>query len=149
MYIGKQGIEIECSRSTVFRVAKSYPTFVRFFLEGSRILAEDNDTLYVEVHSRLLGLKTSWRGEGKKIPEKAIRFTQTKGLFRGLVARWSFIEKSPSLTKVRICTAFDKGFLTSFGERVLGKHLVERVTAKLLSELKFKSELSNSGERKD
>lgn len=141
MYIGKQGIMINRNAEEVYRVAKTYPRFVSFFLDGSRILSEDEKKMFVEVHTRLFGwLPTSWRGEGVKRPYKAIRFTQTKGLFKGLTARWSFVPKTPQQTRVTICTSFCKAPLTPLGERVLGTFVVEKVTARILTELKRRSE---------
>lgn len=140
MYIGKQSIGICRNVERVYEVAKTYPRFVSFFLDGSKILSEDEQRLLVEVHSRLFGLRTSWRGEGIKLPYKAIRFTQTKGLFKGLKARWSFVSKTPTETKVTICTSFRKGPLTPLGERLLGAFVVEKVTTKILAELKRRSE---------
>lgn len=140
MYIGKQKITIKQSVDRVYNVAKTYPSFVSFFLRGSKILSEDERTIFVEVHSRLLGLRTSWRGEGVKLPCKYIRFTQTKGLFQGLIARWSFVADGRDSTRVSICTSFRKPFLTPIGERVLGTFIVEKVTGRILSELKRQSE---------
>lgn len=140
MYIGKQSIGISRNVERVYEVAKTYPRFVSFFLDGSKILSEDEKKMFVEVHSRLLGLRTSWRGEGIKFPCKAIRFTQTKGLFKGLTARWSFVSKTPRETRVTICTSFRKAPLTPLGEQLLGAFVVEKVTAKILAELKRRSE---------
>jgi len=140
MYLGKQSVSISRSAERVYDVAKTYPRFVSFFLDGSKILSEDEKKMFVEVHSRLFGLRTSWRGEGVKFPCKAIRFTQTKGLFKGLTARWSFVSKTSRETRVTICTSFRKAPLTPWGERLLGTFVVEKVTAKILAELKRRSE---------
>ncbi len=140
MYIGKQSIKINQQLMQVYNIAKTYPVFVSFFRSGSRILSEDSTRLSVEVHSSLFGLPTSWRGEGIKRPSKAIRFTQTRGLFQGLVARWSFISLNRGETKVTICTSFRKPLLTPIGEEFLGSLVVEKVTGKILAELKRRCE---------
>lgn len=142
MYIGKQSVNISKRRERVYEVALTYPTFVRFFLNGSRVLSEDDKKILVEVHSKLFGRSTSWQGEGIKVPLKTIRFIQTKGMFKGLRARWSFVPKSSSETKVTICTSFKKRFLTSFGERLVGTLVVEKTTARILRELKRQVEES-------
>ena len=136
MYIGKQKIEISREREKVYEIARTYPRFVTFFRKGSKILSETEDRLLVEVHSKILGLPTSWRGEGIKTRPKAIRFTQTKGLFKGLKAHWSFVPKGPTQTAITICTSFKKPVLTPLLERALGNYVVEKVTSKILAELK-------------
>lgn len=140
MYIGKQSIQINRAPERVYEIAETYPKFVSFFLDGSKILSSDDRNLLVEVHSRLLGLKTSWKGKGIKVPKRSIRFTQTEGLFRGLTARWSFVPRSDSETRVTICTSFRKRFLSPIGESFVGRFIVEKVTARLLRELKERSE---------
>ncbi len=140
MYIGKQSIRITQDVDRVYSIARTYPSFVSFFLDGSKILFQDEKTLLVQVQTRLLGLKTSWFGSGIMTPPKRIQFSQTKGLFRGLKARWSFVPNGRNETKVTICTSFSKPLLSPVGERLLGIFLVERVTARILSELKGKSE---------
>jgi len=143
MYIGKKAITISRSRARVYSVATTYPKFVSFFLNGSRVLLEDDVKLLVEVHNRLVGLRISWQGEGVKSQNRCIQFTQTKGLFKGLRARWSFVSKPDGQTKVTICTSFQKPLFTPVGEMILGRFLVECVTEKILRELKRKAEYSN------
>ena len=141
MYIGKKSIEIREDIEHVYSVAKTYPRFVSFFLKGTRVVSEDDKKIFVEVHSCLLGcLPTKWFGEGNKKPLKAIRFTQTHGLFEGLRAHWSFIPKNRNCTKVTICTSFKKPMLTPVGESLLGFFIVEKVAVKILKELKRESE---------
>lgn len=140
MYIGKQSAKINRDVERVYKVAATYPSFVSFFLKGSRVLFGDDKKLFVEVHSKLFGLRTTWYGEGVKAPFKVIQFIQTKGLFKGLRARWSFISKEPNETKVTICTSFRKPYLTPLGERLVGNFVVEKITAKILTELKRHSE---------
>lgn len=140
MYIGRQSSYITLDIDKVYEIARTYPTFVPFFLKGSRVLSEDNRRLHVEVHSKLFGMKTVWRGRGLKKALKAIQFTQTQGTFRGLKARWSFLAKGRYETKVTICTSFKAPWLTPLGERLLGSLVVERVTSKILRELKRRCE---------
>jgi len=140
MYIGKRSIRINRPANEVYHVAKTYPRFVSFFLKESRILSEDEKKLLVEVHSVLFGQPTMWHGEGIKKPPKSIQFTQIKGLFKGLKARWSFVSSDSNETKVTICTSFKKRFLTPLGERLLGVFVVEKTTARILEELKKRTE---------
>ena len=140
MYIGKRSIIINRDLPSVYKMAETYPGFVNFFLQGSRILKSDDRELRVEVHSRLLFFKTSWRGEGVKRNCRFIRFRQTQGLLKGLIARWSFLPTEAGVTKVRIMTHFKKLWFTPIGERYFGKYIVEITTQKILNALKIKSE---------
>lgn len=88
------------------------------------------------MHAKWFGFyKTKWQGYGKKDPCNLIHFTQTQGLFKGLIALWRFEETSGG-THVTIETTFSKPDLTKYGEFLLGRFLVERTTEKILSELK-------------
>lgn len=140
MFQGTQSIWISQNRKTVYEVAQSYPTFVRFFSSKSRIIDQNASRTYVEVHTNLLGIYPSvWQGEGIKKPYDEIDFTQTQGLFQGLKAIWSFRDKDGG-TEVSILTTFSKPKLGPFLEQILGKYLVEATTRKILSELRFQSE---------
>ena len=140
MYLGKQSILIERAVEDVYRMAEKYPTFVRFFLEGSRILEESESSMKVRVRSRLPGgMQTSWEGTGVKVPHRFLRFQQTQGLLKGLVASWSFVPMDMG-TKVTIMTRFTKRWLTPLGERLFGKYVVETTTQRILGELKAASE---------
>lgn len=141
MYIGKSSIRINGGRPAVYKVATTYPNFVSFFLEGSRRLLQDESTIQVEVHSKLLGLKTKWQGVGQKRFARSIRFIQTQGLFKGLTARWSFVGIGKEETKVSICTSFRKPLLSPLGELLVGRFLVERITSKILNELQRQCEI--------
>ena len=142
MYITKRSIVIDRELKNVYEVAETYPTFVGFFLEGTRILDKSDDHLKVEVHNRLFGFRTHWQGEGVKRQYRNIRFRQTQGLLTNLLARWSFLPVGKK-TKVTIMTRFSKWWLTPLGEQYFGKFIVEKVTQGILEELKLKSEIFN------
>ena len=142
MYMGKRSIFIERTIQDVYHIAEKYPTFVRFFLEGSRILEESEHSVRVRVKNRLPGgMQTSWEGAGVKVPYRFFRFQQTEGLLKGLVARWSFVPCG-SRTKVTIMTRFTKRWFSPLGERLFGRYLVEPTTQRILEELKTASESS-------
>ena len=74
--------------------------------------------------------------EEDSLLNKSIDFTQTKGLFKGLRAFWSF-EKNGNGTRISISTKFEKPAAGFLGEWLLGKFLVERTTRKILLELRY------------
>src|SRR3990167_8469696 len=114
MFTGTQSIFINGNKKKVYEVAQTYPSFVRFFLKGSRVLQETDNTMEVEVHAKWFGFyKTKWQGYGKKDPCNLIHFTQTQGLFKGLIALWRFEETSGG-THVTIETTFSKPDLTKY-----------------------------------
>lgn len=136
MYLGKRSILLEQTVQDVYRMAETYPTFVRFFLEGSCILEQSERSMRVKVYSCLLGrVRTSWEGIGVKVPYRFLRFQQTQGLLNGLIARWSFVSTGRG-TRVTIMTRFTKRWLTPLGERWFGKYIVEPTTQRILEELK-------------
>ena len=140
MFLAKQTTFIRQDLSLVYSIAETYPNFVRFFRSGSRALRQGKDSLQVEIHGALFGFPISWQGDGLKRQDRYIRFIQTRGLLKGLVAGWSFLSVG-SDTKVTIMTYFNKGWLTPLGERYFGKYVVEKVSRGILQELKAQSEL--------
>ena len=136
MFSGRQSIFIPFDREVVYKTAETYPYFVRFFLKDSRILEQSDEHIKVEVNTKLLGFFPSrWQGAGRKKRYQGIRFTQTKGLFKGLTALWQFSEVSQG-TRVSIRTVFSKPQISRLGEWLLGKFVVEDTTRKILSELR-------------
>ena len=140
MFEGNQSILIRAAKRHVYQVASTYPKFVRFFLKGSKILYEDEQSLKVQVCTRLLGFfPTKWIGTGIKRPFDCLEFVQEEGLFKGLKAVWSFRENR-KVTVVKISTNFSKPRLGSIGEKILGMLVVEKITKKILTELKRSAE---------
>lgn len=140
MYRGTASTVIDCPVESVYSVAENYPCFVSFYKRGSRIIFQDERQLKVEIHANLFKIfPTSWQGEGMKEKNKGLHFRQTKGLFKGLKADWSF-EPIHGKTKVSITTTFSKPWLTSFVETWLGNAIVQNTTHGILAELKNKSE---------
>ena len=137
MFQGTESIWLPFEPKQTYLVAETYPTFVRFFLKGSKIIEQNDLYMVVEVHARLLNfLPSRWKGEGEKVPFQRINFTQTEGLFKGLKAEWLF-EEAGNGTQVSIKTRFEKPNIGSFGEWLLGKFVVERTTRKILQELSW------------
>lgn len=135
MYTGTQSIWIPANKNQVYDVAKTYPSFVRFFFRDSRIIRQSNQRLLVKISTKLLGLfPTRWYGKGVKNNNQSIRFTQSKGLFKGLTAVWTFNEENNG-TVVSIRTQFTQPKIGTWGERFLGKFVIEKTTRKILSEL--------------
>ena len=135
MYVGNQTIWIPASKNQVYEAAKTYPSFVRFFFRDSRIVKQSDQRLVVKICTKLLGIfPTRWYGRGVKEYNQSIRFTQSKGLFKGLTAIWTFKEVNNG-TSVSICTRFGKPKIGTFGEWILGKFVIERTTQRILSEL--------------
>ena len=135
MYVGTQAIWLPANKNQVYEVAKTYPSFVRFFFRDSRIVRQSDQRLLVQICTKLFGIfPTRWYGRGVKERNQSIRFTQSKGLFKGLIAVWTFEEASNG-TRVSICTRFAKPKIGTLGEWFLGKFVVERTTRKILSEL--------------
>lgn len=136
MYKGEQSIIIDSSIQAAYEVAETYPYFVSFFKKTSKALFQDEKQLNVEVHSHLFKIfPITWQGEGIKEKNKAMHFKQTKGLFKGLIADWSF-EEINGKTKVNITTIFTKSCLTKLGEKYIGQLIIEKVTRGILTELK-------------
>ena len=140
MYKSSASIIVNCSIEHTYRIAETYPYFVSFFKKNSRAISQDEKFLRVEVHTHLFKIfPISWEGEGIKEKYKIIHFRQTKGLFKDLKAEWSF-EYLDGKTKVTITTIFSKPWLTDFGEKFIGKLVVEKVTERILKELRKKTE---------
>ena len=140
MYKGSQSILIDASSHSVYLIAETYPLFVRFFLPASQVKRSSDKRTVVDVHAKLLGfLPTRWIGKGKKKNYRYIHFRQTHGLFKGLSAIWKFRNKNGK-TLVTIYTTFQKPKLGYLLEWLLGKLIVEQTTAKILRQLKDKSE---------
>lgn len=141
MYQGLSTIIIDRPLEKVYSKACTYPTFVRFFLNKSKIIYSDPKKIEVEVHARLFGFwRTKWQGEGIKSLNKSIDFLQTEGMFKNLKASWMFEPMNVS-TKVSIQTTFSKPLF----ERFLGEKLVERTTQRILQELKTACESGGGG----
>lgn len=137
MFSGVQVLWVPAPKEQVYELAITYPTFVRFFKSGSRIVKQSKKGMIVIVEANLLGIVPSkWIGRGSKEPTDTIRFTQTHGLFKGLKAIWSFSTKSTG-TEISIQTTFSKPRLGIFIERILGKFVVEKTTQKILQEISY------------
>lgn len=125
----------------VFKQAESYPAFVGFFHKKETKSSSDS-FLSVEVGMKRYGLTFEWAGEGVKTKNKSIDFTQTKGLLKGMKARWTFTPIHDHETEVAIEADFEMkipvaGFIL---ERAFSGLLVEKTTQRILSELKKVSE---------
>lgn len=146
MYRGKTSIDIIASLKAAYETAETYPYFVGLFKKNSRIVFQDAKKIKVEIHSSLFKIiPLSWQGEGAKERYKAIRFKQTKGIFKGLTADWIFEEINKTQTRVTIFTAIEKPWLRLIGEKRIGKLIIERTTQGILEELKKKAELVKNG----
>ena len=137
----ESSIEIQKPIDEVYKIAESYPRFVSFFHKREVVESTDR-SLSVRVGMKRFGVNFEWEGEGQKEPARAIRFTQTKGLLKGMKANWFFDSEDNKKTKVSIKTSFEFkipaiGFIL---EKSFSTFLVERTTQKILNELKKSSE---------
>lgn len=141
MFDSQETIEIHRPKEHVFKVAESYPLFVRFF-KSREILHQDDRTMRVRIGSTILGLPTSWIGEGKKTRFESIEFLQTQGFFKGLVAKWTFMSLSPSASRVSIQFRFQMTVPVIGGwlERTLVTLKVRPTVKGILAELKRTAE---------
>lgn len=140
MFTCQDSITIDRTRGHVFRIAETYPHFVRFYKSGE-ILHQDDENITVKVGASFFGVPTSWIGEGKKRRFETIEFTQTQGLFKGLVALWTFRDAGQSTTvSIKINFSFDVPIAGRFLEHLLGKKMVAKTIAGILKELKRESE---------
>ena len=98
-------ISIKSPISKVFAAAETYPLFVKSFKER-KILSSSSTTSKVRITNIFLGIPLTWEGEGLKVKDKEIRWTQTRGLLKGLKANWLFQAHSNQITRVVIQTTF-------------------------------------------
>jgi ribosome-associated toxin RatA of RatAB toxin-antitoxin module len=140
MFTCQDSITIDRERAHVFHVAETYPHFVRFYRRGE-ILHQDDETIKVKVGAKFFGVPTSWIGEGIKKRYEAIEFTQTQGLFKGLVALWTFKDSGRStIVSIKIKFSFDFPIVGRFLEHLLGEKMVAKTIQGILKELKRESE---------
>lgn len=140
MFTCQDSITIDRAREQVFRIAETYPHFVRFYRCGE-ILHQDDENIRVKVGAKFFGFPTSWIGEGKKKRFETIEFTQTQGLFKGLVALWTFGDAGQStIVSIKIKFSFDLPIAGSFLESLLGEKMVAKTIGGILKELKREAE---------
>jgi len=141
MYTCEESIIINKPRQYVFAVAETYPLFVTFY-RSREILFQDAQTMTVRIGSEILGMKTSWIGEGRKKRFESIEFTQTQGIFKGLLAVWNFEDRSSDVTSVTIHIRFSLNLpmIGKFLEQFLGNVKVKKTIRGILMELKRESE---------
>lgn len=73
----------------VYKVAETYPTFVKSY-DVKTIIKNNEDQIVVDVGYRFFGLCVCWSGVGQKTKYKSINYIQTKGFLKGMEANWSF-----------------------------------------------------------
>lgn len=140
MFTCQDSIIIDKVRGHVYRIAETYPHFVRFYRCGE-ILHQDDKIIKVKVGAKFFGIPTSWIGEGIKKKFETIEFTQTQGLFKGLVALWTFKEAGETtIVSIKINFNFNIPIIGSFLERLLGEKMVAKTIQGILKELKRESE---------
>jgi ribosome-associated toxin RatA of RatAB toxin-antitoxin module len=100
----------------------------------------------VRIGSTILGLPTSWIGEGKKTRFDSIEFLQTEGFFKGLLAKWTFVSLSPSATQVTIHIQLQMTvpLIGALVERILATVKIRPTVKGILAELKRAAESSAS-----
>jgi ribosome-associated toxin RatA of RatAB toxin-antitoxin module len=140
MYNSVDSIVINKPREHVFRVAETYPCFISFYRSGE-ILYQDEKTIKVKISSEILGVPTSWIGDGKKKRFETIDYTQTQGFFKGLKAIWSFQELGEStIVSIDINFKLNLPVIGSFVEHFMGTRKVSKTVKGILSELKREAE---------
>ncbi|HEC68684.1 MAG TPA: hypothetical protein ENI31_00120 [Candidatus Omnitrophica bacterium] len=133
----------------VFRIAQTYPKFVKSY-ERSSVIYQDNSVLKVRVATRILGISVEWEGEGfKDNKKKIICFHQVSGPLKGLFAKWHFRYLADDKTKVIIESDFSiHVFLISiFLDYLIGKIIVKQIIKKILFFLKKECESKKIGEK--
>jgi ribosome-associated toxin RatA of RatAB toxin-antitoxin module len=97
----------------------------------------------VRVGSTVLGVPTTWVGEGRKTPFEKIEFTQIQGLFKGLTATWRFTDaKADTVVSIHICFAFPIPVIGGSLAKLIGNLTVRKTVRKILAELKREAEAS-------
>ncbi len=143
MFTCGDSILIARKREHVFKTAETYPCFVRFFRYG-KILYQDDELMRVKIGAKIFGVPTSWIGEGKKKKFETIIFTQTQGLFKGLIATWTFKEmKESTLISINVDFEFRVPLIGNFLENVLGKTVVAKTVRGILREMKREAETNS------
>src|SRR5581483_897393 len=140
MFTCHDSIVINSKRENVFRVAETYPCFIRFYRYGE-ILYQDDETMRVKIGAKIFGIPTSWIGEGKKKKFETIEFIQTQGLFKGLIAIWRFKEAEEStILSINISFGFRVPLIGKSLENFLGEKMVTKTIKGILMEMKRESE---------
>jgi ribosome-associated toxin RatA of RatAB toxin-antitoxin module len=97
----------------------------------------------VRVGSEVLGMPTTWVGEGRKQPFEKIEFTQIQGLFRGLQATWQFTDATAdTVVSIHIGFAFSVPVIGGALAKLAGNLTVRKTVRKILAELKREAESS-------
>lgn len=145
MFETESSIDIAGSLEKVYAIAETYPRFVPFY-EIKEILFEDEEKIIVKISSSFYGIKLTWEGEGLKNKNNSINFIQTKGLLKGLKARWTFEDLKDNTVKVSIRSQIDFiFFLGKIFEKFLGVLLIPNTLKRILYSLKYAVEGKNEG----
>jgi ribosome-associated toxin RatA of RatAB toxin-antitoxin module len=145
MFHSQDSISIRRPRAQVYRVAENYPTFVKFYRQRE-ILYKDDAFMRVRVGSVVLGLPTSWVGEGEKTPFEKIQFTQVQGLFKGLTATWHFTDAGDdTIVSIHTRFAFPIPVIGGSLATLVGNATVRKTVRIILTELKREVESQTHG----
>lgn len=140
MFECHDSITIDRKKELVFKTAETYPLFVRFFRYGE-ILYQDDEMIKVKIGAKIFGIPTSWIGEGKKKKFEKIEFIQTQGLFKGLIATWSFKEMGEStIFSIHIKFKFNIPLVGKLLENYFGTKMVAKTIQGILREMKREAE---------